>query len=93
MKTQEKELKDEIQDLSAKGTQYVFLNNKNELVTKQGTSFDISYMNLEIQNRIRRMLPSLNPSSSPIEDDMSSLEVDAAASYGFPSSHGKLKKI
>jgi len=89
MKTQEKELKDEIQDLSAKGTQYVFLNNKNELVTKQGTSFDISYMNLETQNRIRRMLPSLNPNSSPIEDDMSSLEVDAASSYGFPSSHGK----
>jgi len=88
MKTQEKELKDEIQDLSAKGTQYVFLNNKNELVTKQGIPFDISYMNLETQIRIRRMLPSLNPSSSPIEDDMSSLEIEAAASYGFPSSHG-----
>lgn len=88
-KNQEKELKDEIQDLSAKGTQYVFLNNKNELVTKQGIPFDISYMNLEIQNRIRRMLPYLNPSSTPIEDDMSSLEVDAAASFGFPSYHGK----
>lgn len=88
VKTQEKELKDEIQDLSANGTQYVFLNNKNELVTKQGVPFDISYMNLEIQTRIRRMVPSLNPSSSPIEDDMSSLEVDAASSYGFPSSHG-----
>lgn len=89
VKTQEKKLKDEIQDLSAKGTQFVFLNNKNELVTKQGTSFDISYMNLEVQNRIRRMLPSLNPSSSPVEDDTSSFEVDAAASYGFPSCHGK----
>jgi len=88
VKTQEKELKDEIQDLSANGTQYVFLNNKNELVTKQGVPFDISYMNLEIQTRIRRMVPSLNPSSNPIEDDMSSLEVDAASSYGFPSSHG-----
>jgi len=91
VKTQEKELKDEIQDLSAKGTQYVFLNNKNELVTKQGLPFDISYMNLEIQTRIRRMVPSLYPSSSPIEDDMSSLEVDAASSYGFPSSHGEYK--
>lgn len=89
IKPQEKELKDEIQDLSAKGTQYVFLNNKNELVTKQGLPFDISYMNLETQNRIRRMVPSLNPSSSPIEDDMSSLEIDAASSYGFPSAHGK----
>lgn len=88
LKTQEKELKDEIQDLSAKGTQYVFLNNKNELVTKQGSPFDISYMNLETQNRIRRMVPSLNPSSSSVEDDTSSLEVDAAASYGFPSAHG-----
>lgn len=91
MKTQVKELKDEIQDLSAKGTQYVFLNNKNELVTKHGTSFDISYMNLEIQNRIKRMVPSLNPNSSPVEDDFSSLEVDAASSYGFPSSHGEIK--
>lgn len=91
VKTQEKELKDEIQDLSAKGTQYVFLNNKNELVSKQGVPFDISYMNLEIQNRIRRMVPSLNPSSSPVEEDISSLEVDAASSYGYPSSHGKLK--
>lgn len=91
VKTQEKELKDEIQDLSAKGTQYVFLNNKNELVTKQGVPFDISYMNLEIQTRIRRMVPSLYPNSSPIEDDMSSLEVDAASSYGFPSSHGEYK--
>lgn len=91
MKTQEKELKDEIQDLSAKGTQFVFLNSKNELVTKQGTPFDISYMNLEAQNRIRRMLPPLDPCSSPIEEDMTSLEVDAAASYGFPSSHGKDK--
>lgn len=88
VKIQEKELKDEIQDLSAKGTQFVFLNSKNELVTKQGTPFDISYMNLEIQNRIRRMVPSLNPSSTPVEDDMSSLEVDAASSFGFPSSHG-----
>jgi len=88
VKIQEKELKDEIQDLSAKGTQYVFLNNKNELVTKQGTPFDISYMNLETQNRIRRMLPPLNPNSSPIEDDMTSLEVEAASSYGFPSTHG-----
>lgn len=87
-KTQEKELKDEIQDLTAKGTQFVFLNSKNEVVTKQGIHFDISYMNLEAQIRIRRMLPSLNPSSSPVEDDMSSLEVDAAASYGFPSAHG-----
>jgi len=92
MKTQEKELKDEIQDLSAKGTQYVFLNHKNELVTKQGIPFDISYMNLETQNRIRRMLPSLNPSSSPIEDDMSSLEVDAATSFGFPSYHDAERK-
>lgn len=88
IKTQEKELKDEIQDLSAKGTQYVFLNNKNELVTKQGIPFDISYMNLETQNRIRRMLPSLNPNASPIEDDMTSLEVEAASSFGFPSAHG-----
>lgn len=88
-KTQEKELKDEIQDLTANGTQYVFLNNKNELVTKLGVPFDISYMNLEIQTRIRRMVPSLYPSSSPIEDDISSLEIDAASSYGFPSSHGK----
>ncbi|XP_022178353.1 uncharacterized protein LOC111039252 isoform X2 [Myzus persicae] len=92
VKTQEKELKDEIQDLSANGTQYVFLNNKNELVTKQGVPFDISYMNLEIQTRIRRMVPSLYPSSSPIEDDMSSLEVDAASSYGFPSSHDDERK-
>lgn len=89
VKIQEKELKDEVQDLSAKGTQYVFLNNKNELVTKQGTPFDISYMNLETQHRIKRMVPSLNPSSSQIEDDMTSLEVDAASSYGFPSLHGK----
>lgn len=88
VKTPEKELKDEVQDLSAKGTQYVFLNDKNEPVTKQGTLFDISYMNLETQNRIKRMLPPLNPDSSAIEDDMTSLEVEAAASYGFPSSHG-----
>lgn len=89
IKTQEKELKDEIQDLSAKGTQYVFLNSKNELITKQGSLFDISYMNLETQTRIRRMVPTLIPNSSLIEDDISSLEIDAAASYGFPSSHGK----
>lgn len=89
VKTQEKELKDEIQDLSASGTQYVYLNNKNELVSKQGVPFDISYMNLEIQNRIRRMVPSLNPISSQMEEDTSSLEVDAASSYGYPSSHGK----
>lgn len=89
IKTQEKELKDEIQDLSAEGTQFVYLNNKNELVTRQGEPFDISCMNLEAQIRIRRMVPSLNPNSSQIEDDMNSLEVDAAASYGFPSSYGK----
>lgn len=89
IKTQEKELKDEIQDLSAKGTQYVFLNSKNELITKQGSLFDISYMNLETQTRIRRMVPALIPNSPVVEDDTSSLEVDAAASFGFPSSHGK----
>ncbi|XP_050531729.1 uncharacterized protein LOC126900225 isoform X2 [Daktulosphaira vitifoliae] len=89
VKIQEKELKDEIQDLSAKGTQFVFLNNKNELVTKQGVPFDISFMNLEIQNRIKRMVPSLNPNSSLSEDDMTlgSLEADAASSYGYRSPH------
>ncbi|XP_050430229.1 uncharacterized protein LOC126839164 isoform X2 [Adelges cooleyi] len=89
VKVQEKELKDEIQDLSARGTQFVYLNNKNELVTKQGLPFDISYMNLEIQNRIKRTVPSLNSSSTSSEDDMTmgSLEADAASSYGFPSPH------